>query len=323
MLGTTREATVGLQMEEIFSPVMNIKENENHPFHALLETVKQLQRGVSPVKIAEIQTDIDLLKKHKRNVMVRLIGLLVDDKLQEEKISKSLSKNKEQEPSQEVQPILTGSIFENENTANDIDESTSTNFKAKQFVVYITDLSKRKKLETQMKYENELAQKLRERSIPKPIGNVLKEGNQLVPKSLKDLLTLILTINAINHEEGEDDLVNACSNLLKTAADISETFTSITKITHTPPTWIFAADINTAIVVSKNADKNKTVNEMTKNDLLFNSNKLANLAISIIEVLSGQIANTSISALIHVGDITLLPINNARSTGYIVHSNFF
>lgn len=75
LLNTSREACVGLPMGEIFSSVIPFERNENHPFNNLLQTVSQLQRGISPVNFIEINCDLEIQGKGKQPILMRLVGI--------------------------------------------------------------------------------------------------------------------------------------------------------------------------------------------------------------------------------------------------------
>ena len=286
MLGTTKEATVGLQMEEIFSPIMGFQFNENHPFNFLLETVQQLRRGVSPVKSVEINTEIDSENQGSTiPVMIRLVGLTGDDPSDHD--NKGHDENdKDAESSNE----------KNESYAYGEQQSdrTNHNLKATQYVVFINDLTQKIKLDKKLKYETEVSQKLLDGAIPKALASILRNGNTYEIKHYQEIPLLMFILRFPAEEDGDDDLLIACSQFLRSSQDMAHTFSSITRLTHTPPTWIYTAGMNM----------------VDQNDFTFNTGELANFALSIIDVFNNSASTTcTLSALIHIGEITLLPLN--------------
>ncbi|OHS93882.1 hypothetical protein TRFO_02428 [Tritrichomonas foetus] len=281
MLGTTREATVGLQMEEIFSPVMNFKENENHPFNSLLETVQQLRRGVSPVRYVEITTEIGSPNQTSSPVLVRLVGIGEDSSNDNQKEGKN-------------EDLMTQSTVNLPNGNKDHNEQNH-NMKAKQYAVFITDLTQRIMIEEKLKYETDISQKLVDGAISRSFASSLRDSNKLMPKVYNEIPMIIFTLRFPAEEDGDDDLLVACSQFLRTSTDMSHTFSSITKLTHSPPSWVYAAGMNST----------------DQNDLAFNTGELANFALSIIEVISNTSSTTcSLSALMHIGEIQVLPIDS-------------
>ena len=74
LLNTSREACVGLPMNDIFSTCMNFERDETHPFNSVLQTVSQLQRGISPVNQIEINCDLEIQGKGKKKIFFSMIN---------------------------------------------------------------------------------------------------------------------------------------------------------------------------------------------------------------------------------------------------------
>ncbi|OHS98621.1 hypothetical protein TRFO_34951 [Tritrichomonas foetus] len=75
LLNTSREACVGLPLSDIFSTVIPFERDESHPFNNLLSTVSQLQRGISPVNVMEVNCDLQIQGKGRIPVLIRLVGI--------------------------------------------------------------------------------------------------------------------------------------------------------------------------------------------------------------------------------------------------------
>ena len=217
LLGTTREAAVGLQIDEIFNPVLGFRENESHPFNSIMETVHQLRRGVSPVRAVEIRTEMDVHSHQGCPVMVRLVG-----------ICNSQDKNKDED----------GEVA----TSN---KDSGQMLKADEYVFFITDLSHRRKIEEKLKHESETIQKLMDNSIPKTLVAVLKVDDELQPKAFAKLpMVSFLIKEAEGADDSDDDILAGCSVFMKNAGDIVHTFGSVSRLLHTPPLWIYATGHN-------------------------------------------------------------------------------
>lgn len=255
LMGSSREASVGLPLSDIFSSVMSFKSNESHPFNSLLETVTQLQRGVSPVNIVEIRTELELSNQPPSPVMIRLVGITADEKEQ-------------------------------------AGDTNNQQIKASSYAIYINDLSSKRSLEEKLKYENDLSKKLVDSAVPRSLATVLKKGDTYAPAKLEDIPMLIFSIKFnTNDEEFDDELMVACSLFMRTSSDINNNFSSVSKLIHQPPLWVYIAGLE------------------EDRDLVYSTNELTQFALSINEVFSASsTTNYNLTAVIHIGEITILPL---------------
>ena len=218
LLGTTREAAVGLQIDEVFNPVLGFREKESHPFNSIMETIQQLRRGVSPVRAVEIRTEMDVPSHAGCPVNIRLVG-----------ICDSKDKNKEDDGGETV--------------AND--KGSSQMLKAEEYVFFITDLSHRRKIEEKLKHETETIQKLMDNAIPKTMVAALKVDDVLQPKVFHRLpMVSFLIREPEGSDDSDDDILSGCRVFMKNACDIVHTFGSVSRLQHSPPVWIYATGHN-------------------------------------------------------------------------------
>ncbi|OHT07159.1 hypothetical protein TRFO_01283 [Tritrichomonas foetus] len=204
ILGTSREAVIGLPLSDIFANVMTFKSNESHPFNSLLDTVSQLQRGVAPVNVIEIRTELEVNNQSPCPVMIRLVGIC-------------------------------------QTTHNEDEDENKQNLKASSYALFINDLSHKRALEEKMKYETEVSQKLVDSIIPKSLLNVIRNGDSLEAHKFDNIPMCMFTIkfNA-PEEEFEDELMIACSLFMRTANDVNQNFAVlVTKLIQDPPVWYY------------------------------------------------------------------------------------
>ncbi|OHT03821.1 hypothetical protein TRFO_01519 [Tritrichomonas foetus] len=208
-IGTSRKAVIGLHLADIFASVLPFRKDESHPFNSLIDTVSQLQRGVAPVNVLEIRTELELSSHTSCPVMIRLIGIC---------------KTAQQED----------------------EEETKQNLKASSYAIFINNLSHKKALEEKMKYEMEISQKLIDLTIPKGVLRLIKNGDTSEPHQLEDVPIAMFSIKFNgNDEEFEDELMIACSLFMRTANDVSQNFSNlVSKLIHEPPQWFYISGID-------------------------------------------------------------------------------
>lgn len=210
LLSTSREATIGLPLDEIFSHVLPYKQNEDHPFNSLLEYIQQLARGVAAQNFIEIMTNIEIREKTKFPVMIRLIGVNDEKK----------SHNQEEE--------------------ND----EGKNFRATKFIVHITNLSHKKELEEKLKFESNISASLLEYAITKKLMRSLTDQDNTVPRTFHKKPLLSFTVKATSDDDANDDVLQGCSLFLRTAKDILGSFSSVTYLCHDAPTWYYMGGLD-------------------------------------------------------------------------------
>jgi len=205
LLSTSREATIGLPLVDIFSPVIPFKQDDNHPFNSLLDTVQQLQRGVAAQNFVEIVTDLELSGRSSCPIMIRLVGLCDQEGLETD---------------------------------------DKQHMKATQYIVFLTDLSGRKSIEEKLKYESDISSKLIDSAIPRSLLSVMSTADSLsdVKFGKKPVLMFSLRSTSVD-EDMDDDLLIACSLFIRTASDINSTFTYVTKLVHKPPQWVYISGL--------------------------------------------------------------------------------
>ncbi|EAY23413.1 hypothetical protein TVAG_070760 [Trichomonas vaginalis G3] len=207
LLSTSREATVGLPLDEIFSHVLPFKENEDHPFNALLEAIQQLSRGVAAQNFCEIVTAMEVRERSNTPVMIRLIGVCDEKK---------------------------GAVHD-----EDKDFIEGKNIKATQYIVHIMNLTKKKELEDKLKNESDLTQKLLEYAVTKQVIRSLTEQDQMVAKIYEKKPLLAFNVKAASEDEGSDEILYGCQLFLRTFKDIVTSFSSIAYLCNDAPTWYF------------------------------------------------------------------------------------
>ncbi|OHT06743.1 hypothetical protein TRFO_05410 [Tritrichomonas foetus] len=212
ILGTSRESVIGLQLADIFSTVIPYKKDDSHPFNSLLDTISQLQRGVSPVNVIEIKTNLEVPKQRVKPTMIRMVG-----------ICNSSNKHK------------------NTNEQNQSEEmACQKNLKASAYGLFINDISQKKELDEKMKYETEVTQKLMESSLSKSLSNLLKKNDVFESKKYSSIPFLIFSIqpNTQDEEIGEEMIIS-CALLLRLLPTALQNNPTIIKLQQDFPNWIF------------------------------------------------------------------------------------
>ena len=259
LLGTSREATVGLPFFDVFSSVINFKNDDSHPFYSLIDRMKQLQRGVTETKFFEILTDLSVPGKSSFPIMIRLIYISTDNDSNNESLE-----------------------FRNH------------------YLIFINDLSGQKILEEKLKYESDISTKLKDSSISRPLISMLKGNDEYISKSFEKRPLALITIKSNNTEEEiDDDMLLSCSFFLRNSSDFNHTYSSVTKLIHKPPMWIYAGGL------SQNDD-----------DLKFSTSELIQFVLSLIDTFQQSYNHQSIllSAIIHIGPFSIIPIPLELST---------
>ena len=288
LLGTSREAAIGLPLADIFASTIPFRNNESHPFNSLLDTVSQLQRGVSPVNVIEIRTELEINNHSPCPVMIRLVGICKSSNQQED------------------------------------EEDGKQNLKASSYAVFVTDLSHKKVLEEKMKYEMEVSKKLMENTISKSLSAALWNGEGLEPKQFEFIPMVVFTIK-YNHndEESEDDLMIAYSLFLRTANDVNQNFSkSITKLIQDPPKWFYISGYeNTAPRTPTNSSlvtapaNNTSSTASILDEMSYSIVELCHFALSIIDVYNASSSTKyGLCAIVHVGQLSLVPLQLALPT---------
>jgi len=213
LLGTTREASVGLLFQDVFAPVINYGDDEGHPFNSMLDTIGQLSRGVSPVRVVEIRTELEVPRHRACLVSMRLVDICGDG------------------PNDE----------DDDEHGNQRDNRR----KATQYSAFLTDLSQRKMVEEKAKSEGDICQKLLDHSISKPLANALRVDGELKPRTYPQIPIVGFVLREPEGgDDADDDTLIACSLFLKQAEEIMHMFASVAQLQHAPPAWLFAAGYN-------------------------------------------------------------------------------
>lgn len=287
ILNTSREVAIGLPLSTIFSVVIPFKDNENHPFHSLLDTVSKLQRGVSSTNIIEIRTELVIHNRTKCPVLMRLVGM--DDGSQNNTTKK-----------------------------DDVSQPLVKQYKASSYAMFITDLSRRKALEAKISYETEISQKLIDSTIPKPLMNSLIESDSMKPQKFENIPMVMFSIKSETQEEGlEDEMVIASGLFIRTANDIDQNFAnSITRLIQDPPNWFYVIQPNSQMKANQEV-------EQSNEQKIANLNELIQFVFSVIDVYyASSTTSCTLSAFVHIGSLSIVPLLLKLPTIEVIGSGF-
>lgn len=144
LLGTSREASIGLPLSDIFSVVLPFRNDESHPFNTLLNLISRIQQGETVDKEIEIKTELEFQELKPCPIMIKLV---------------IISKEKQ-----------------NENEAGfHFDLISKGNSKSYSYVIFINDLSNKEELEEKIKFEEETSHKLITSTIPKSLSSIIQK----------------------------------------------------------------------------------------------------------------------------------------------------
>lgn len=205
LLGTSKEAAVGLAFADIFGAVIPFKSSESHPFNTLVNHISQLQQGTASSNVAEIKTELEVPRQPLCPVMIRVVGLANNEK-----------KDKE-----------TGSDYVHA-------------FRANSFVVFMNNLSYRRDMEQKIRYEADVSQRLITSAIPRDLYEVLRNGDEVEAKKYDNVPMLLFHLIINSHDDiSDDDHMIACGSFMRTSVDINRNFTSVCRLVNEPPLWIY------------------------------------------------------------------------------------
>jgi len=188
-------------------------------------------------------------------------------------------------------PVLLRLVY----TSNIQIEDSGNTVQRKYFIVFISDLSWRKSLEDKLKYESDISSKLMDSAVSRPLSIMLKSTSGFTHLSYTDKPLLLINIKCIDLEDSDDFILMAISTFLRSTSNLLNQYTSIIRIVHNPPYWIFASGL------SQNSD-----------DLQFSMSELIHFGIGAIDefIQACHYNDISISALMHVGSFTIIPITH-------------
>ena len=271
LLGTSKEAAVGLAFADIFASVIPFKTNESHPFNTLFEFISQLQRGIASSNATEIRTELDVPRRLPFPVMIRVVGLNTDEQKQQEEIP------------------------------------DKPQFKASSFVVFMTNLSHHREMEQRIRYEADVSQRLINSAIPRDLSEVLRKGDTVEARKYDKVPMLLFHILFNSHNEDPDEeLMIACGLFMRSAADTNQNFSSVCKLFNEPPSWIY---------MSGYSEK--------QNDIDYSTAELSHFALTVIDAFKASSSSKySLGAVLHTGDLTILPVKLELPTVEAIGNGF-
>ncbi|KAK8890809.1 hypothetical protein M9Y10_028008 [Tritrichomonas musculus] len=306
LLGTSRESSIGLPLADIFSIVLPFRNDENHPFNTLLNSISKMQQGEKIDHEVEVNTELEFQDIKSSPIKIRLAPIYKDDQ-QNEKEKKF-----------------------------HFDVSSKMIVKPSSYVIFIDDLSIKKELEQKIKFEEESSQKLISSSIPRSLSSLIQKGDTYEPRKFENIPIAMFSIKFNSHEdEFEDESLFACNLFVRTANDINHNFSrSVIKLIHDPPHWFyisnFAASNSRISAYSSNEVNLNNVEQLdskSSSDLLreltIELSDLLHFAISVIDVFNASSnKDYSLRVVVHVGQLSIvplmldLPMIEALGTGY-------
>ena len=204
LLNTSREACVGLPMNDIFSTCMNFERDETHPFNSVLQTVSQLQRGISPVNQIEINCDLEIQGKGACPVLLKLVGI---SEIQNANDEESLCADHFAIFITDLKPkrILEDKLKFESDMANRLMEAAVP-----------------RALSTALQQEKD--------QITKSFSNV-------------PILMLSIKFDDFE-DEADDSVLKVYSHVMRAAHEATQIFASMSRLVYRPPVWVFAGGIS-------------------------------------------------------------------------------